>query len=101
MTAAVRLRAAVEAALPCHCQRDRSAYGPRCAACKNQSAVLRAVLPIVEELERERDALREVLRYCRTCDDDHGCRFCNIIDASLEGDWAAVRAAGVALSEEK
>lgn len=51
MTAAERLRAAVKAALP---------LGHRSGQLRR--AILAAVLPIVEELERDRDRLREKMR---------------------------------------
>ncbi len=63
MTAADRLRAAVEAALPEGFYVIDPMHGKIADIdCSLRALVLAAVQPIVEELERERDALRAVTK---------------------------------------
>ena len=57
MTAADRLRAAVEAALPCEFPTDEECFVEECPA-SHRKAVLAAVRPIVEELGRDRERIR-------------------------------------------
>lgn len=126
MTAADRLRAAVEAAL-CNCDRSAGyrATGECWESCasRTRSAAVRAAVLLVEELERDRERLRarhnpevcvdvqehnaaqgrEVARLRAVLEwvyegpiDSVG-----VIDMALRGDWPAVRAAGVALPEPK
>lgn len=102
MTAADRLRAAVEAALPCTCD---LAVDPHCAR-QHCETVLAAVQPIVEEREAEIARLRAVLEWAATILPRPCCVSCgqnarNVMGAAVDGDWPAVRAAGVVLPGEE
>lgn len=67
MTAADRLRKALEAALPCACLDGTVKPCPRARI----HAVLAAVLSIVEELERDAARYRHLRRNCQYGFDDH------------------------------